>query len=65
VFVRDLVAGTTRRASPTWCYGQAGAGCFEQAFSGDGRWISFSSLDRALVIGDGNGASDVFLVPRP
>lgn len=66
VFVRDLLLGTTERAS----LGPAGeeSGPFE--FSGepslslDGRYVAFASAATGFAPGDGNGAPDVFVRDR-
>jgi Tol biopolymer transport system component len=42
----------------------AGEGAASPSFSGDGNKLSFASSADDLVYGDGNGASDVFLVDR-
>ena len=60
VFVRDLVAGTTTRAS-------VGAGVQgdddsdSPSVSRDGRYVAFESRATNLVPGDGNGDYDVFV----
>jgi Tol biopolymer transport system component len=59
VFIRDRLAGTTRRVS-------AGAGAESDGFSenpaisADGRFVAFDSDASNLVGDDGNGANDVF-----
>ncbi|MEU1886250.1 hypothetical protein [Micromonospora sp. WMMD987] len=61
VYVRDLRAGTTVRASSTAGGGQAGGGSYGPVLSADGRYVVFASDATDLVAGDTNGASDVFL----
>lgn len=60
-FVRDLVAGTTRRVSVASNGAQANNESGFVSISDDGQRIAFSSLASNLVSGDGNGASDIFL----
>jgi Tol biopolymer transport system component len=67
VFVRDLLAGTTVRASVDTSGGDAnGASGSTPVFvpssiSADGRYVEFFSEASDLVAGDGNGLSDVFV----
>ena len=67
VFVRDRVAGTTRRVSVSTLGVQstAPAGEFDYnltgAISSDGRFVVFSSLGAGMVPGDANGFEDVFV----
>jgi Tol biopolymer transport system component len=61
VFVRDLVAGTTVRASVDSAGGEGNQASGEAALSSDGQIVVFSSSASNLVAGDGNGASDVFV----
>jgi Tol biopolymer transport system component len=61
LFLRDLDAGTTRQVdvSPQ---GQTGDGnTKDPAFSGDGRFLAFTSKATNLVAGDANGFADVFV----
>ncbi len=61
VFVRDLVAGTTRRLSES-AAGASGAGRSRApAISPDGSAVSFASTAENLVPGDENKLADVFL----
>lgn len=61
VFVRDMIAGTTRRVS----VGTGGYQAFGRSdnvdLSADGRFVTFWSEANGLVPGDGNGQRDVFL----
>lgn len=61
VFLRDAVSGTTIRASVN----NAGNGGDEQsldpAVSADGRYVAFASYASNIVVGDTNGAVDVFV----
>ncbi|MBK7643850.1 MAG: PD40 domain-containing protein [Planctomycetes bacterium] len=60
VFVRDLIAGTTTRASA----GAAGEGDGASAapcLSADGRFVAFASRATNLVSNDTNGVADVFV----
>jgi hypothetical protein len=61
VFVRDLTAGTTVRASVTNAGAQANGNSSLSAISGDGTKVAFSSTATNLVAGDTNGKSDVFV----
>jgi Tol biopolymer transport system component len=61
VFVRDLVAGTTERASVDMSGGDANGESFNPSISADGRYVAFESLASDLVPGDTNGLSDVFV----
>ncbi|WP_165942735.1 PD40 domain-containing protein [Micromonospora sp. KC721] len=62
VFLRDLRAGTTVRASLTADGGQAtGGSSYGPMMSADGRYVVFSSDVTDLVSGDTNGVADVFL----
>lgn len=61
VFVRDLGAGTTVRASVDGS-GAQGNGPSERAMiSGDGAVVAFESTASNLVAGDGNSRRDVFV----
>jgi TolB protein len=61
VFVRDLVAGTTTRASLTHDNQQAADFVGGPDVSDDGRYVTFWSEDPTLVEGDTNGSADVYL----
>ncbi|HEY3269570.1 MAG TPA: hypothetical protein VGM37_21865 [Armatimonadota bacterium] len=61
VFVRDLGASTTLRASVSTSGVQADANCDPVAISADGRFVLFDSGATNLVTGDTNHAQDVFL----
>jgi Tol biopolymer transport system component len=61
VFVRDLVSGTTVRASLDTEGGDPNSSSFERSISANGRYVAFSSDASDLVPGDGNGAADVFV----
>jgi Tol biopolymer transport system component len=61
IFVRDLVAGTTRRVSVSTT-GMDGNGQSERpALSADGRVVAFESGASNLVPGDLNGVRDVYV----
>jgi Tol biopolymer transport system component len=64
IFVRDRQAGTTNRVSLDSAGGQANAGSFAPAISGNGRYVAFHSLASNLVVGDSNGQGDVFVRDR-
>ena len=61
VFVRDLVAGTTVRASVDATGGDANDYSLWPSISTDGRYVAFASAASDLVPGDGNGVIDVFV----
>ncbi len=60
VFVRDRLAGVTRRVS-VGASGQANGPSFSPAISPNGRSVAFGSSASNLVRGDTNGAFDVFV----
>lgn len=60
VFVRDLVSGTTVRASVDTEGGDPDGDSGSSSFSADGRYLVFGSFATDLVAGDGNGLLDVF-----
>ena len=64
VFVRDRVAGTTRRVSVSTGGHQANGDSWGATISGDGRYVVFASHASNLVAGDTNGQADVFLRDR-
>jgi TolB protein len=61
VFVRDLVRGTTVRASSTATGGQTTEPALGPDVTDDGRFVTFWSEDATLVPGDTNGGADAFL----
>jgi hypothetical protein len=61
IFVRDRTAGTTIRVSVDSAGAQANADCWDQAISGDGRYVAFRSAATNLVLGDTNLSADIFL----
>jgi Tol biopolymer transport system component len=61
VFVRDRGSGTTRRVSTGAGGVEADSSSFSPAISGDGRLVAFASGATNLVVGDTNGATDVFV----
>ncbi len=61
IFVRDLVLGSTTRASVSSSGAQAGHQSFEPSLSADGRFVAFWSYAPDLVAGDTNGVFDVFV----
>jgi hypothetical protein len=61
VFVKDMITGTTVRAS-TGSNSEQGDGISNYAnISGDGRYVSFVSFAPNLVTGDTNAKSDIFV----
>jgi len=61
VFVRDLVANTTVRASVSSAGVQGLFDSYLGSISADGRFVAFYSGSNNLVAGDTNGQGDVFL----
>ena len=61
VFVRDLVAGTTVRASVDSAGGDPDGYSQFPSISGRGRYVAFTSLASDLVAGDGNEDFDVYV----
>ena len=64
IFVRDLIAHTTRRVSISTAGVQANGRSDEPTISADGRYVAFSSTATNLARGDTNGASDIFVHDR-
>jgi Tol biopolymer transport system component len=65
VFLRDLRAGTTVRASLAADGGQANDGSNNAVVARDGRFVAFASAATNLVPGDANGLTDAFLRRMP
>lgn len=61
VFVRDLVGGTTVRASVDTRGRDANGGSLYPSISADGRFVAFHSDASDLTLGDENGLRDVFV----
>jgi len=61
VFVKDLLTGTTTRASVDSSGVQGNAPSTSPSISGDGRVVAFASDATNLVVNDTNGATDVFV----
>ena len=68
VFLRDRVSGTTERVSVSTSGSQQTGDTLQNyalpGVSGDGRYVTFSSLAANLVTGDTNGDFDVFVRDR-
>jgi Tol biopolymer transport system component len=64
IFVRDRVAGVTRRISVGAAGVQGNRASFGPAISADGRYVAFESDARNLVAGDTNASTDVFVRDR-
>lgn len=65
IFVRDVGAGTTERASVSTGGVQGDGSCYYySAISPDGRFVVFSSVATNLVTGDTNGRWDTFVRDR-
>jgi Tol biopolymer transport system component len=61
IFVRDLVASQTTRASVGSARNQGNGDSAFPSISADGRRIAFESWASDLVTGDTNGVSDIFI----
>ncbi len=61
VFVRDVLMGTTVRASVDTGGGNPNDGSYGPSISADGRYVAFYSYASDLVAGDGNRLPDVFV----
>ncbi len=61
VFVRDLVANTTKRVSVSTSGTAANGDSTAAAISADGRYAAFASVATNLVAGDTNAVRDIFL----
>jgi Tol biopolymer transport system component len=61
VYVRDLVSGTTTRASQSTAGTPGGGDSSDPSMSGDGRYVAFESFSNNLVGGDTNGREDIFV----
>ena len=64
VFVRDRQAGITERVSVDSANAQANNSSSGGAISGDGRYVTFSSVATNLVSDDTNGMQDIFVRDR-
>lgn len=64
IFVRDRLAGTTERVSLDSAEGQLDDDSFDPDISADGRFVAYQSLATDAVVGDTNGARDVFVRDR-
>jgi flagellin-like hook-associated protein FlgL len=61
IFVRDLVLGTTTRASISSAGVQGNSHSYNPSISSDGRYVTFEAFASNLVTGDINSASDIFV----
>lgn len=61
VFVRDLLAGTTVRASVSTAGVEGNGESRYATISADGRFVAFESSSDNIVAGDTNGCRDVFV----
>lgn len=64
VFVHDCVTGSVTRVSRSSAGVEANGPTFSPSLSASGRFVAFHGTASNLVIGDVNGASDVFLHDR-
>lgn len=61
ICLRDRLAGTTERVSISFSGGQVHLGGYDPVISADGGFVVFTSASSHLVLGDTNGADDIFL----
>ncbi|MBI4849047.1 MAG: PASTA domain-containing protein [Nitrospirae bacterium] len=61
IFVKDMLTGTTVRASSNIAGGDTSAHSENPSISGNGRYVAFDSLARDLVVIDTNNNRDVFV----
>jgi Tol biopolymer transport system component len=61
IYLRDTLTGTTTLLSHTPGGAQSDGNADLPAISEDGRFVVFQSNASTLVVGDGNGAADIFL----
>jgi Tol biopolymer transport system component len=61
VFIRDIVAGITTRASLSSSGGEGNNYSDLPSISADGRYVAFDSLASNLITGDTNDHSDIFV----
>ncbi|MHB8792059.1 MAG: TolB family protein [Thermoleophilia bacterium] len=61
IFVRDIQAGTTSRASTTSSGVETAGNHDDPSISPDGRYVAFGSTSTTLVSGDTNAVEDVFV----
>jgi Tol biopolymer transport system component len=64
VFVHDRATGATERVSVDSSGTEGAASSHYAAISGDGRFVTFSSVAVNLVAGDTNGRTDIFVHDR-
>jgi TolB protein len=64
VFLRDRAARTTQRVSVRSDSAQANGASSESSISGNARFVVFQSLASALVPGDANARTDIFVHDR-
>ena len=60
----DQLKSVTVRASLNLSHMEPNSGCFEPAFSHNGRWLVFTSAANVITPNDNNGIRDVFLKDR-
>jgi len=64
IYVHDRVNGTTERVSIATDGSLANSSSYDPVVSADGRYVVFSSFANNLVVGDTNGAQDIFVHDR-
>jgi len=61
IFVRDILTGTTFRASASFDGSSGNGGSTVPSISSDGRYVTFRSEATNLIPGDTNGVADIFV----
>ncbi len=61
IFVRDMRVGVTTRVSVNLVGGRPSRSSSDPSISADGKRVAFQSFANNLVLGDGNGQSDIFV----
>lgn len=64
IFVRDRLGAETRRVSQSSTGVQGNSASSAPSLSADGRYVAFESTASNLVVGDTNGARDIFVHDR-
>lgn len=62
IFVYDRLSDAVHRVNLDQAGGETNEHSYAPSLSDDGRWVVYESFASDLVVGDTNGASDIFLV---
>jgi len=65
VFLSDRTTARVTRISVSSAGAESDGFSFETVISGDGRYITYTSVASSLVVGDTNAVTDVFLFANP